>query len=212
MPCCSSSALKPSIQAAARAPEPTPISSAGISDGKLSAASSSLSSFQNSVTESATASGWFASDAARERRLKTAARRRFPLAQVLPEQPVEVPDHAIAVGPEIIQVDAAVVGGRGRADAPQRAPQLQTQLGGSACRRSIAISASDIGCLRVGGATDDDRIAEIGLLVDPVEMHPQRRRQARIEDAVLDEVHERSGDEAGQLAKLRRFPGLFLGL
>jgi len=151
--------------------------------------------------------------AARKRRLETASRRGLPLAQVLPEQAVEIPDHAIAVRAEIVQVHAAIVGRRRRPDALQRAAELHRQLGG------IGLPEIDgnLGerhrlALGIGGSAHADGIAEIGAVLNPVQVDAQGRCKVRVEDAVLDEVHERSGDEAGQLAKLRRFAGLFLGL
>ena len=53
---------------------------------------------------------------------------------------------------------------------------------------------------RIGGPADDYRIAEVALVMDPVEMHAQRRRQLRIENAVLDHRHHAAGHERAEIA------------
>ena len=60
----------------------------------------------------------------------------------------------------------------------------------------MAISASGRVCpCEIGRAPHDHRVAEVGLVLDPVEVDAQRRGQPRIEDAVLDERHQRPGDQ-----------------
>ena len=64
---------------------------------------------------------------------------------------------------------AAIVGGCGRPDAFQRAPQLQGQL----CRIGLPKVDCNLGerqglAERVGCAPDDDRVAEIRAVLNPV--------------------------------------------
>jgi hypothetical protein len=46
---------------------------------------------------------------------------------------------------------------------------------------------------------DDYRIAEAGLVLQPVEMDPQRRRGFRIEARSIEQAGDRGGDPAGEL-------------
>jgi hypothetical protein len=57
--------------------------------------------------------------------------------------------------------------------------------------------------LRAGRATHHHRVAEVRLVLNPVEVDPQRWRHPRVQDAVFDERHQRTRDQAGHLTLWR---------
>ena len=138
---------------------------------------------RTSATESATACGWLASDEpAGQRRLEALARGRFPVAQVPPEQPVELPDQAVAIRLELVEIDVVVgVGvGRRRRGCCTASASSVGQPGGV----GLAQVDRDLGQrqqlpLAVGRAPHHHRVAEVGLVLNPVEVNAQRRRQLR---------------------------------
>src|SRR3954469_5886750 len=140
-------------------------------------------------------SGW-------QRLLESLAGGRLPFPEVLPEQAIEIPHQAVAVRCERAQPDVLMTIRLGA--WTQRAHRLE----------QLALDRGDLGLpevhrnLRqrqhlapgVGCPANDDRIAEVAAVVNPVEMHAERRRQLRIEDAVLDHRHHAAGDERTQIA------------
>src|SRR5262249_46309044 len=120
-----------------------------------------------------------------------------------PEQTVEVPDHALAIRLVIVEIHASVVSGRVRTDAPDSAFELQRKL----CWLTLAKIDGDFGerqrfAFRVCCPADDDRVPEVGFVLDPVEMNAKRRRDSRIELAAFDQIDQRAGHKAGELSKL----------
>jgi len=123
---------------------------------------------------------------------------------MLPEQPVEVPDHAVAIRAVIVQIHPPIVRHAVAAGAPGGARQLRGQLR----RLTLAqidrdLSKRDGVAVRIGGATHDHRIAEIGAVLNPIEMNAKRRGEAGIELAVFDQINQRAGDQTGELSELR---------
>ena len=59
--------------------------------------------------------------------------------------------------------------------------------------------------LLIDRAADDDRIAEAGLVLNPIEMDAQAERVVLVDAAALDEQRQRSDDAAGQLGDVGAF-------
>jgi len=148
--------------------------------------------------------------AARQRRLESAAGLTLPVRQPLPEQPVELPDRAVAEGRPVVDDDpvAAVARNHGRAVADRcdgagqivdhplarRPAQVDGQLGQ---RQALAPS--------VRGVAHRDGLAEIRLVLDPVEVQPQVRQHVRVETPLVDQREERGQHVARSgLAGLRQ--------
>ena len=150
--------------------------------------------------------------AGRQRRLEPLARGRFPVGEMPPEQPVEVPDQAVAIRLEHVEIDVALGIGVGRVgEALDRLRQVLGQPIG----HGLPQVHRDLGQRQklapaVGGAPHHHGVAEVGLVLNPVEMHAQRRRELRVEHAFLDHRHHRPGDEPGQFTLRRALPGGFL--
>jgi hypothetical protein len=131
---------------------------------------------------------------------------------VSPEQPVEVPDQAVAVGLELVEIDV-LLGVRVHRPAEQADGAGQvlgqalgaglTQVYGDFRQRQHLAGA-------VYRAADHHRIPKARLVLDPVEMDAQRRGHLRRQDAVFDHRHHRASDEAGDLALGRSRAAFFL--
>ena len=110
---------------------------------------------------------------ARRRDLEAVARRRLPGLEPFPEQMIEPPDDALAKRSEVLQAHAIVQRGLEIGiDRLEGAGQLLRHQ----CRIGLAEVDGNLGerertAVRVGGAPNGDRIAEIVLVVDPVQVH-----------------------------------------
>ena len=155
--------------------------------------------------------------AAGQRRLESSAGRRLPVGQPLPEQPVEFPDETVAHRTEVVQGNRPAVAGRRRgARATRPAPKRLLRIGQQ--RRQpfgfdLAQVDGDLGqrqhpALSIDGAPDDHRIAEVGAVLNPIEMNPQRRQRAHVDLSLLEERRERFNDPPGELGERlpRPFP------
>jgi len=129
-----------------------------------------------------------------------------------PEEPVEAPDQTVAIGAELIEIQVVVdVRLRSGVEALHRSRERDGKP------RSIRLTQIDSDLsqrkdlpLRAGRAPHHHRVAEVGFVLNPVEVNPQGRGHLGIEDAVFDERHQRPCDQSGHLA-LRRtlaIPGL----
>src|SRR5262249_45010097 len=133
--------------------------------------------------------------------------------EVTPEETVEVPDHALAIRLVLVEIHAAVVAGRVRTDAFDRPFELMRKLS----RLTLAQIDRDLGerqrlAFRVGRSADDDGVAEVGLVLNPIEMDTERRRDPRIELAAFHQIDQRAGHKAGELSELRLLAGFTLAL
>ena len=147
-----------------------------------------------------------------QRRLEALARGRFPVAQVPPEQPVEAPHQAIAVWTELVEIEVVLDVGLGTGvEALHRPREVGLKPGGV----GLTKIDGDLGQrerlpLGTGRPAQHHRVAEVGLVLNPVQMNPQGWGHPGVEDAVFDERHQRPRDQARHLALWRTLavPGL----
>ena len=144
--------------------------------------------------------------AARQRVLEPAARRLFPVAEALPEEPVEPPDDAVAERSPVVEEDAPVVGRFGADRRKRRTDVVTNRMGRGLAKVDGELREREELTVALGGAPHGHGIAEVRPVLDPVEMDAQARERARIEPALLDRV-EHTGQS---LAARRRAPALEL--
>jgi hypothetical protein len=112
---------------------------------------------------------------ARQRRFEPFSGGGFPLAKVAPEQAVEAPEQTVAIGTELVEIDvtgAVVVG------LPDRPDRGRERIG-NAGAIGLPHVDGDLGerhrlALQIRCPANDHRIAEVGLVLNPVEMDAQR--------------------------------------
>ena len=143
---------------------------------------------------------------ARRRQLESVARRRLPGLEPFPEQTIEPPDDALTQRREVLQAHAIVRRGLELGvDRLQGAGELlRHQRGIGLAEVDRDLGERERPAVGVGGPPNGDRIAEIVLVVDPVQVHAQRGEQPRVDGSLFDERHDRPDDETGQIAQALR--------
>ena len=120
--------------------------------------------------------------------LEAAAGGPLPLAEPLPEEPVEPPDDALAHGRPVVHPDAVIVVRGVGPERGERPRQLLPEAAGLRLAEVHGDLRERHRCARrIGRPADGDGLAEVRPVLDPVEVHAQRGQQARVHAAVLDE-------------------------
>ncbi|PYM94056.1 MAG: hypothetical protein DME04_09070 [Candidatus Rokuibacteriota bacterium] len=143
---------------------------------------------------------------ARQRRLEPPARLALPIDEALPEEPIELPDRTPAERCPVLEDGAAghlVLHGADRRDRVRelvaealgpRAAHVDREL----CERGrLAASA--------GGVADRDRLTEVRLVLEPVQVKPQAGEHLAVEPTLIEQAGERRDHLAGSgVAGLRQ--------
>ena len=138
-----------------------------------------------------------------ERLLEPPAGRGLPVGDPLPEEPVEPPDDAVPDGRPRLE------GGRAVGGALRRVGDPVERLGERLAQGRRVDAAEVHGQLRqrqrsagaVGGPADEDRLPEVGPVLDPVQVDAQARQETRLDGAVGDQSEQRPDDVGGPLGE-----------
>ena len=133
--------------------------------------------------------------AARKRLVVTLAGGGFPGQQVAPEESVEGPDDAGAQGLELFEREAAGVLFRSGLGAMDGAEKIGTQGFGNHLAR-VDVHVHDGGWLANGVVAlgGNDGFAEIGFVLDPIELHLEARELTLIDEALFHQGVDRFDD------------------
>ena len=138
-----------------------------------------------------------------QRFLEPAAGGGFPVTHTLPEEPVEPPDHAVPDRHPRLEGHSAhrhfLERLRGSTEGPSERVGERGGLDPTEVHRELGESQGSAG--PIGGPPDENGLAEVRLVLDPVQVDSQARHQARLDGPVGDQAEQRPDDVRAPLGE-----------